>query len=324
MMLPALLALGCGAVAGIFLAVRHFIRKPMPVSVALLHGLGGATGFAFVLLTVVSEPTFQPIRDVLYLLIATVVLGVVNLLFHIRKVRHRTSLILMHGLTAVTSAAMLIRAIVVHVEPTAQAAVPPAPSASAAPPAASAAEPVASAAPATPPPSEAAPAEKPAAESGTLDDSTKRALEQSISFETKSATMTSDSTSRIAEIAGVLKSHPEIVLLQVQGHADERGEDGRNVALTQARAGAVVNALVEQGVARTRLHSVGFGARCPANPDCGKADAPESCHDSSNWDRDRRVVFLALQVGKTPFKGQVACARGAELIPPADRRFHSP
>jgi outer membrane protein OmpA-like peptidoglycan-associated protein len=327
MMLYALLALGFGAVAGIFLAARHFLRKPLPASVALLHGLGGATGFAFVLYTVVSEPDFQPIRDVLYLLIATVVLGVVNLLFHIRKVRHRTSLILMHGLTAVTSAAMLIRAIVVHVEPS-QAAVPPAPSASAAPPAPSLAEPapsaVASAAPAEPAPSEAAPAEKPAAQGDTLDDATKRAFEQTISFDTKSATMSSDSSSRIAEIAGVLKNHPEITLVQVQGHADERGEDARNIALTQARAAAVVNELALQGVARTRLHSAGFGSRCPANPDCAKADAPESCHDSSNWDRDRRVSFVVLQVGKTPFKGQVACERGAALIPAGDRRFHSP
>ena len=115
MMIAALLALAAGAVAGIFLATRHFMRKRLPVGVALFHGLGGATGFALVLLTVVREPNFRPIRDVLYLLIATVALGVVNLLFHIRKVRHRTSLILLHGFTAVTAASMLIRAIVVHV-----------------------------------------------------------------------------------------------------------------------------------------------------------------------------------------------------------------
>src|SRR6185436_18065118 len=79
MMIAALVALGCGAVAGITLATRHFLRKRLPVWIALLHGLGGATGFTLVLLTVVREPSFRPIREVLYLLIATVAFGVVNL-----------------------------------------------------------------------------------------------------------------------------------------------------------------------------------------------------------------------------------------------------
>ena len=76
MMIAALLALAAGAVAGIFLAVRHFRHKRLPAAVALFHGLGGATGFALVLLTVVREPNFRPIREVLYLLIATVALQI--------------------------------------------------------------------------------------------------------------------------------------------------------------------------------------------------------------------------------------------------------
>jgi outer membrane protein OmpA-like peptidoglycan-associated protein len=335
MMIAALLALAAGAVAGIFLATRHFMHKRLPVSVALFHGLGGATGFALVLLMVVKEPNFRPIRDVLYLLIATVALGVVNLLFHIRKVRHRTSLILLHGLTAVTAASMLIRAIVVYVPPGEAAAAAVAkpsepPPASSAPVAgsASAAAPdegstAAGAGSAEPSPTAALSAGKPGPEEFVVDEAVRRALQSPIQFETNSATVSEGSAAAISEIASTLKAHPEIALVQVQGHADERGEDGRNVALTRARAAAVVNALVSGGIERERLHSAGYGSRCPDDPACQKTDAPESCHASDNWQRDRRVVFLVLQVGKASFRGEVACAKGASLIPPADRRFHA-
>src|SRR5215204_5360058 len=112
MLLGALAALAAGAVAGIFLAVRHFLRKRLPVWVAALHGVGGAIGFTLVLLVVVQQPAFQLARQALYLLIATVALGSVNLLFHVRGVRHRTSLIVMHALTAVSAVSTLIYALV--------------------------------------------------------------------------------------------------------------------------------------------------------------------------------------------------------------------
>jgi outer membrane protein OmpA-like peptidoglycan-associated protein len=334
MMIAALVALALGAVAGIFLATRHFLHKRLPASVALFHGLGGATGFTLVLLTVVSEPTFRPIRDVLYFLIATVVLGVVNLLFHIRKVRHRTSLILLHGLTAVTSASLLIRAIWVHVpatEPVPAAAQPAVPTAAAVASAPTAVEPqavadggppAADAATAQPSATDALPADKPTDEF-VVDESVRQALNRSMNFETRSAQVSQDSLAIIAEIAAALKAHPEITLLEVQGHADERGDDFRNVALTRARAGAVVEALVANGIARERLRSAGYGARCPEDSACRQSDAPDSCHTPESWQRDRRVVFVALQVAKASYKGEVVCARGADLIPPEHRRFHT-
>jgi hypothetical protein len=33
---------------------------------------------------------------------------------------------------------------------------------------------------------------------------------------------------------------------------------------------------------------------------------------------------MPLKVGTTSFSGEVVCARGADLIPPADKQFHSP
>jgi outer membrane protein OmpA-like peptidoglycan-associated protein len=240
-------------------------------------------------------------------------------------------LILIHGLTAVSAAAMLIRAILVHVPPeqpraqtqpptsTAPAAVASAPR-SAEPSLEGAAAPRAGAASASP--SGSAPAAQTPSDAFVVDESVKSVLERPINFETNSSEVSQDSESALAEIASALKAHPEIGLIEVQGHADERGGDGKNIALTRARAAAVVSALVDKGVGRERLHSAGYGARCPDDPACRASDAPASCHDASNWQRDRRVVFLVLQVNKAAYRGEVACARGAELIPPADKRFH--
>lgn len=319
MMIWALVALAAGAVAGVYLATRHFMRKRLPATVALLHGLGGATGFTLVLLVVVREPSYRPIRDVLYLLIATVLLGVVNLLFHVRRVRHRTSLIVMHGLTAVTSAAMLIRAIVIYAPPAEAATAPAPPSAqvatAAAPPAGDALAPRAAepaptpAAPVEPAAPGAQPARKPAADEFRVDGALQAALARSINFETNRATISQGSHAEIAELAKVIQDHPEIGLLEIQGHADERGDDHRNVELTRARAAAVMNALVARGVARARLRSAGYGARCPADPACQGDDALASCHTPAAWERDRRVAVLVLRIGETSFRGDVTCPR---------------
>jgi outer membrane protein OmpA-like peptidoglycan-associated protein len=329
MLIAALCAFAAAASAGIFLAFRHFTRGKMPAAVALIHGLGGATGFLFVLLVVVQNPDFVRARQALYLFIVTILLGAVNLLFHLRKKRHRTSLILMHAAVAVSGVLTLVVAIFSG-DSEATAAQPAAPPPAAAPSAAPAevaksaepvpAAPAESAAPAAP----TTPSEPATAKELALDASVRDVLARSIAFETKSTVILPDSLATVGAIANALKGHPEIALVQVQGHADERGEDASNVLLTQGRAAAVVEALVARGVERGRLHSAGYGARCPADDACGSDSAPESCRSPERYASDRRVVFVPLRVGKTSLRGEVACARGAELIPAADREFHAP
>ncbi|HEX6276823.1 MAG TPA: OmpA family protein [Polyangiaceae bacterium] len=327
MLIAALCAFAAAASAGIFLAFRHFTRGKMPAAVALIHGLGGATGFLFVLLVVVEDPDFRLARQALYLFIVTILLGAVNLLFHLRKKRHRTSLILMHAAVAVSGVLTLVTAIFSgeREAPAAQPAATPAstlasPSTAPAAPAAASGTAEPSAAPA----GAAAQAEPATAKELSLDASVRDVLARSITFETKSTVIAEGSLATVGAIATALNAHPEIALVQVQGHADERGEDASNVVLTQGRAGAVVEALVAAGVARARLRGAGYGARCPADPACASSEAPESCRSPERYASDRRVVFVPLRVGKTELRGEVACARGAELIPPSDGRFHAP
>jgi outer membrane protein OmpA-like peptidoglycan-associated protein len=157
-----------------------------------------------------------------------------------------------------------------------------------------------------------------------LDASVRQALAKTVAFDTKSTVVAAESLPALAEIAKALKAHPEVLLVEVQGHADERGDESRNVALTRARAAAVVEALAARGVERTRLNSAGYGSRCPADPACEGDSAPDSCRSAERYAADRRVVFVPLKVGSTSLAGDVVCARGAELIPAADKGFHVP
>lgn len=84
-----------------------------------------------------------------------------------------------------------------------------------------------------------------------------------VRFVSSSAQIASASFEMLGEIAEVLKNHPEIALLRVEGHTDSRGSDRKNQALSEARAKSVRDFLVQGGVAETRLVAEGLGETKP-------------------------------------------------------------
>lgn len=144
-----------------------------------------------------------------------------------------------------------------------------------------------------------------------LEDNNIRIL-QAINFETDSAQIRTESLPIIEAVAATLRANDQISLVQVQGHADRRGSDPHNIQLTRDRAASVVNALVERGIARERLHSAGYGSRCPIDPR----------NNAAGWARNRRVVFLILRTQSGPTNVEIACPAGQELIPDEDRSIH--
>ncbi len=88
-------------------------------------------------------------------------------------------------------------------------------------------------------------------------------ISQRIVFETGSAVLLPESSDILGEVARLLKEHPEIELLEVQGHTDERGTVDFNRKLSQDRAASVVTWLVQQGIARKRLQARGYGRDRP-------------------------------------------------------------
>lgn len=90
----------------------------------------------------------------------------------------------------------------------------------------------------------------------------------------------------IGEVAQLAKETRAIV--RVVGYTDERGTQGRNSPLAQARANKVASALVALGVPRNRLVTVGRST----GPDISPSTGPDSAN--------RRVEF---EIG---FEGEAA------------------
>ena len=84
-----------------------------------------------------------------------------------------------------------------------------------------------------------------------------------VHFARNSATVLSSSFAMLEEIAVVLKSHPDIEVLAVEGHTDARGSDRRNLELSRRRAASVRAFLIKAGVSPERLTSEGFGESRP-------------------------------------------------------------
>jgi outer membrane protein OmpA-like peptidoglycan-associated protein len=111
-----------------------------------------------------------------------------------------------------------------------------------------------------------------------------------IYFETGKAIIKPISFPILDAITATLKGNPQILLLEVQGHADERGDDDYNMRLTEDRAAAVKTYLVQHGVEPDRLQSHGYGETKPVCPQ----------HNETCWSKNRRVEFVILRRSDNP------------------------
>ncbi len=88
---------------------------------------------------------------------------------------------------------------------------------------------------------------------------------RSVQFEAARAEIEASSLPILDEIAGVIRAC-ERVPIEIGGHTDSDGSAAANRALSQERAQAVLDALVERGVSARRLSAVGFGQARPRAP----------------------------------------------------------
>ncbi len=109
-------------------------------------------------------------------------------------------------------------------------------------------------------------------------------LHQQVQFETGSAVLRPESDAVLGEIARILTEHPEIELIEVQGHTDEHGTPERNRLLGHDRAASVARWLESREVARSRLVAKGYGSDRPI------ADNT----DDAGRQKNRRVEFRIL------------------------------
>lgn len=91
-----------------------------------------------------------------------------------------------------------------------------------------------------------------------------RVATQGVLFDTGSDRIRPESTPTLEEMGAMLEEHPELKLL-IEGHTDDGGAAASNQALSEKRAEAVRQYLVDAyGIDKARLQAKGFGASKPA------------------------------------------------------------
>jgi outer membrane protein OmpA-like peptidoglycan-associated protein len=131
---------------------------------------------------------------------------------------------------------------------------------------------------------------------------------EKVQFATNSAEILPQSNPILDAVATTLKHHPEFLVVEVAGHADERSSDDYNLRLTGDRAQSVVQALIVRGVHSRRLVSQGYGEYCPL----------ENGHSEVAWEKNRRVEFKVVKTedGMTGVERGCDTARAKGVFPP--------
>jgi outer membrane protein OmpA-like peptidoglycan-associated protein len=81
-------------------------------------------------------------------------------------------------------------------------------------------------------------------------------------FDTGKSTLKPNSNKTLNDLVEVLKLKSTMVI-EIQGHTDNVGDEEANVKLSQARAETVMKYLVNKGIEATRITAKGFGASKP-------------------------------------------------------------
>lgn len=110
------------------------------------------------------------------------------------------------------------------------------------------------------------------------------AARNAILFRSGSDALTDQSLPVLDELAGYLAVCPDTIV-QVEGHTDSDGAEDLNLALSVARAEAVVFALMDRGIDLDRLYAMGYGESLPIADN----DTP------AGKQRNRRIAFKVLE-----------------------------
>ena len=83
-----------------------------------------------------------------------------------------------------------------------------------------------------------------------------------ITFDLNQATIKPSFTDTLESVALVLKEYDKTII-QIEGHTDSSGSDSYNQLLSERRASAVRDFLLNQGIEPRRTRAVGYGERYP-------------------------------------------------------------
>jgi peptidoglycan-associated lipoprotein len=103
---------------------------------------------------------------------------------------------------------------------------------------------------------------------------------QVVYFDYDSFALRPDAMSTLRDNADKIRQVPG-VMIQIEGHCDERGTQEYNLTLGEKRALAVREHLMQLGVSGDRMVTISYGEEDPAVPG----------HDESAWQQNRRCEF---------------------------------
>jgi outer membrane protein OmpA-like peptidoglycan-associated protein len=118
-------------------------------------------------------------------------------------------------------------------------------------------------------------------------------------FKTGSYELLSGARERLAKVSGIVIAHPGLKL-EVEGHTDSVGSDEYNQKLSEQRAGAVRDYLVQQGIPADSIVSRGLGKTQPV-----------ATNDTAEGRQQNRRVELVLS-------GEAIGLKTADASAPAD------
>jgi outer membrane protein OmpA-like peptidoglycan-associated protein len=107
---------------------------------------------------------------------------------------------------------------------------------------------------------------------------------EEIKFEFDSAVIDESSYDILHEVSRSLRENPDISLVEIGGHTDARGKAAYNLDLSQRRADAVRDFLIDDDIDGRRLIAAGYGETRPAVKGTGERV----------WNQNRRVEFVIL------------------------------
>lgn len=116
-------------------------------------------------------------------------------------------------------------------------------------------------------------------------------ITEKVQFEKDQAVIKAESFELLNDVADVMKEHPEIRKVAIEGHASSDGDDNHNLQLSDARAKAVMAYLATHGVEAERMTAQGYGEKKPIGDN----------NTEEGREKNRRVEFNVVDRG-TPKK----------------------
>jgi peptidoglycan-associated lipoprotein len=109
-----------------------------------------------------------------------------------------------------------------------------------------------------------------------------------IFFLVDQSNLTPEAQETLRKQAAWLQQYPDVIV-QIEGHADERGTREYNIALSARRGTAAKEFLISQGVAANRVTTIAFGKERPV----------ALCDSEQCWSQNRRAVTVITGGAKT-------------------------